>query len=210
MRVTADPLDGVTLQRSAADGRLHATYPPGGAAPAARLFATCDAAGVATAFDARDGDVLRGRTAVAAGAPHVLGAIVRNRAADPFASRYGVEVGLDLDPRVVEWRLEVAALGRPLCNDATAVAIGAVEEHDLEGAWEASVAVNEALGPWLEARGLDLAEVALRFARGEDGAWVVLGPFTPASLTLWDLDADADVTPVPPDVAAVRILGDPT
>lgn len=208
MTFAAAPLDGVTLDRDAAEPRWRATYAPGDAAPAARLFAACDAAGVATAFGERDGDVLLGRAA-APEAPHVLGAVVRNRAADAFAARYGVEVGRDLDPRVVEWRLEVAALGRPLCNDATAVAIGAVDEHDLEGAWEASVAVNEALGPWLEARGLDLVELALRFARGADGAWVVLGPFAPASLTLWDLDADEDATPVPRDVAAARILEDP-
>ncbi len=206
MTAAPAPLDGVTLA-AVEGGGVRATYPPGVAAAAAAAFDACAAAGLPIALQERDGEALRGPGPL----PTLLalGAVVRNRAAGPFAARYGLPVGTDLDPRVVEWRLEDDALGRPLLNDATAVAIHAVHEHDLEGLWELTVGANEALGPWFEARDLDLIEVALRFGRREDGTVALLGPFTPATFTVWDLAADDDATPVPDDRLLARLAEGP-
>lgn len=113
--------------------------------------------------------------------------IVRNRAAGSFASRYGVDEGLDLDPVVIEWCLKSDPLGDPPMNDATAVALGFATEDDLAELFEGAIAVNEALRPYFAERGLDLVDFKLEFGRDADGRLLLADEISPDTCRLWDL-----------------------
>lgn len=113
--------------------------------------------------------------------------IVRNRAAGSFAQRYGVEEGRALDPVVIEWCLKSDELGDPPMNDATAVALGVASEEDLAELFDGAVAVNEALRPFLEARGLDLVDFKLEFGRDVDGRLLLADEISPDTCRLWDV-----------------------
>ncbi len=112
--------------------------------------------------------------------------IVRNRAAGSFARRYGVEDGLDLNPIVVEWCLKSDELGDPPMNDATAVALGFATEEQLHGLFEGAAAVNDALIPYLEERGLDLIDFKLEFGEAPDGTLLLGDEISPDTCRFWD------------------------
>ena len=115
--------------------------------------------------------------------------IVRNRAAGSFAKRYGVDEGGALDPVVIEWCLKSDELGDPPMNDATAVALGFATEDDLAELFEGAVAVNEALRPYFEDRGLDLVDFKLEFGRDADGRLLLADEISPDTCRLWDLES---------------------
>jgi phosphoribosylaminoimidazole-succinocarboxamide synthase len=115
--------------------------------------------------------------------------IVRNRAAGSFASRYGVEEGRDLDPVVIEWCLKSDELGDPPMNDATAVALEFASEDDLAELFEGAIAVNEALRPFFEERGLDLIDFKLEFGRDVEGRLILADEISPDTCRLWDLES---------------------
>lgn len=112
--------------------------------------------------------------------------IVRNRASGSFAKRYGVEDGLELDPTVIEWCYKSDALGDPPMNDATAVALGFATEEQLHDLFEGAAAVNDALLPFLEARGLDLVDFKLEFGTLPDGMVVLADEISPDTCRFWD------------------------
>lgn len=112
--------------------------------------------------------------------------IVRNRAAGSFAKRYGVEEGLELDPIVVEWCYKSDELGDPPMNDATAVALGFATEDDLAELFELAVSVNEKLGPYFLARGLELVDFKLEFGRTAEGTLLLADEISPDTCRLWD------------------------
>lgn len=113
--------------------------------------------------------------------------IVRNRAAGSFSRRYGVDEGGELDPIVIEWCLKSDELGDPPMNDATAVALGFASEDDLTELFEGAVAVNEALRPFFEERGLDLIDFKLEFGRDAEGRLLLADEISPDTCRLWDL-----------------------
>lgn len=115
--------------------------------------------------------------------------IVRNRAAGSFAARYGVEEGPELDPIVIEWCLKSDELGDPPMNDATAVALGFATEDELEALFEGAIAVNEALRPFFEERGLDLVDFKLEFGTDADGRLLLADEISPDTCRLWDLES---------------------
>ena len=115
--------------------------------------------------------------------------IVRNRAAGSFAKRYGVDEGGELDPIVIEWCLKSDELGDPPMNDATAVALGFASQDDLVELFEGAVAVNEALRPYFEDRGLDLVDFKLEFGRDADGRLLLADEISPDTCRLWDLES---------------------
>ncbi len=114
--------------------------------------------------------------------------IVRNRAAGSFARRYGVDEGLDLDPIVIEWCLKSDELGDPPMNDATAVALGFASEDELHLLFEGAVAINDALRPFFEARGLELVDFKLEFGSDAHGRIVLADEISPDTCRLWDVD----------------------
>ncbi len=114
--------------------------------------------------------------------------IVRNRSAGSFATRYGVEEGFELDPRVIEWCYKSDDLGDPPMNDATAVALGFASPDDLEALWEGAIAVNDVLGPFFASLDLDLIDFKLEFGRLPDGSIVLADEISPDTCRLWDVE----------------------
>ena len=113
--------------------------------------------------------------------------IVRNRAAGSFASRYGVEEGLELDPTVIEWCYKSDELGDPPMNDATAVALGFATEEDLAQLFEMSILINEGLSEFFADRNLELVDFKLEFGRTSDGELVLADEISPDTCRLWDM-----------------------
>jgi phosphoribosylaminoimidazole-succinocarboxamide synthase len=112
--------------------------------------------------------------------------IVRNRAAGSFASRYGVDEGLQLDPTVVEWCYKSDLLADPPMNDATAVALGFARAEDLAVMFELSAAVNDLLSAFFAQRDLELVDFKLEFGRRRNGEIVLADEISPDTCRLWD------------------------
>jgi phosphoribosylaminoimidazole-succinocarboxamide synthase len=113
--------------------------------------------------------------------------IVRNRAAGTFASRYGVEEGIDLDPTVIEWCYKADALGDPPLNDATAVALGIATPEQLEVLFELATLVNEYLLARFANAGLDLVDFKLEFGVDASGEIRLADEISPDTCRLWDV-----------------------
>lgn len=113
--------------------------------------------------------------------------VVRNRAAGSFATRYGVDEGLELEPVVVEWCLKDDALGDPPMNDATAVAIGAADEETLHALFDGAADVNDALISFFAERDLDLIDFKLEFGIDANGALLLADEVSPDTCRLWDV-----------------------
>ena len=116
--------------------------------------------------------------------------IVRNRAAGTFASRYGVEEGLPLDPTVIEFCLKSDALGDPPMNAATAVALGLAGEAELELLFELAAEVNEYLLARFAVAGLDLVDFKLEFGVDDDDQLLLADEISPDTCRLWDLETE--------------------
>ncbi len=149
-----------------------------------RLFRVLEAAGVPTHFVERSSatEQLVRRVEIVP-----LEVIVRNRAAGSFAKRYGVEEGVELEPIVIEWCYKNDELGDPPINDASAVALGLASEDELGAMFELAVAVNDTLGPYFAALGLELVDFKLEFGRDADGGIVLADEISPDTCRLWDL-----------------------
>lgn len=114
--------------------------------------------------------------------------IVRNRTAGTFAKRYGVEEGLPLDPKVIEFCLKSDELGDPPMNAATAVALGHASEDELETLFDLAVSVNEFLTARFAVAGLDLIDFKLEFGVDADGEIVLADEISPDTCRLWDAE----------------------
>ncbi len=114
--------------------------------------------------------------------------IVRNRAAGTFASRYGVEEGLALDPTVIEFCLKSDALGDPPMNAATAVALGHASEDELEMLFDLAAGVNDYLLARFGVAGLELVDFKLEFGVTGDGELVLADEISPDTCRLWDAE----------------------
>ncbi|MDF1523718.1 MAG: phosphoribosylaminoimidazolesuccinocarboxamide synthase [Trueperaceae bacterium] len=112
--------------------------------------------------------------------------IVRNRTAGTFAKRYGVEEGLPLDPKVIEFCLKSDALGDPPMNAATAVALGHATEEELEELFDLAATVNDYLTARFAVAGLDLIDFKLEFGVDRDGRIVLADEISPDTCRLWD------------------------
>jgi phosphoribosylaminoimidazole-succinocarboxamide synthase len=71
-------------------------------------------------------------------------------------------------------------------NDATAVALGFASEEQLAGLFATSAAVNDALLPFFEARGLELVDFKLEFGEDADGRLLLADEISPDTCRLWD------------------------
>ncbi len=113
--------------------------------------------------------------------------IVRNRAAGTFATRYGVEEGIELDPTVIEWCYKADALGDPPMNSATAVALGLADEAQLEAMFDYAADVNDFLGARFAVAGLELVDFKLEFGIDAAGELRLADEISPDTCRLWDL-----------------------
>lgn len=116
--------------------------------------------------------------------------IVRNVAAGSFAKRLGLEEGTPLTRPVVEYCLKSDALGDPLINTDTAVALGWASEDDLKRIRELALKVRDFLTPYFAARGIRLIDFKLEFGRTHDGQVVLADEISPDTCRFWDAETN--------------------
>ncbi|GAA5533709.1 phosphoribosylaminoimidazolesuccinocarboxamide synthase [Deinococcus aluminii] len=116
--------------------------------------------------------------------------IVRNVAAGSFAKRLGLEEGTPLARPVVEYCYKSDALGDPLINTDTAVALGWASEADLRRIRELALKVRDFLVPYFGARGIRLVDFKLEFGRTPDGTIVLADEISPDTCRFWDAETN--------------------
>ena len=117
--------------------------------------------------------------------------IVRNVAAGSFAKKLGLEEGTPLSRPVVEYCYKSDALGDPLVNTDTAVALGWASEGDLARIRELALQVRDFLTPFFEQRGIRLIDFKLEFGKlpglnGQGGQIVLADEISPDTCRFWD------------------------
>lgn len=112
--------------------------------------------------------------------------IVRNIAAGSFSKRLGVEEGTPLQRPVVEYCYKSDALGDPLINTDTALALGWAEEKDLSRIRELALKVRDFLTPYFAQRGVNLIDFKLEFGKLADGTMVLADEISPDTCRFWD------------------------
>lgn len=112
--------------------------------------------------------------------------IVRNTAAGSFSKRLGVEEGTPLQRPVVEYCYKSDALGDPLINTDTALALGWAEEKDLSRIRELALKVRDFLTPYFAQRGVNLIDFKLEFGKLADGTMVLADEISPDTCRFWD------------------------
>ncbi|WP_034386492.1 phosphoribosylaminoimidazolesuccinocarboxamide synthase [Deinococcus sp. YIM 77859] len=113
--------------------------------------------------------------------------IVRNVAAGSFAKRLGLEEGTPLARPVVEYCLKSDALGDPLINTDTAVALGWASPEDLARLRELALRTRDVLTPYFAERGIRLIDFKLEFGRTHDGTIVLADEISPDTCRFWDM-----------------------
>ncbi|MEF2277041.1 phosphoribosylaminoimidazolesuccinocarboxamide synthase [Deinococcus sp. YIM 134068] len=188
---TADPHEYVVEYKddaTAFNGVKRAQIPGKGAvnnAITAHLFPQLEAAGIPTHFIERVSDTEQRVRAVTIVPVEV---IVRNVAAGSFSKRLGVEEGTPLARPVVEYCYKSDALGDPLINTDTAIALGWASEEDLTRIRELALRVREFLTPYFFRRGIRLIDFKLEFGKAPGGQVVLADEISPDTCRFWDAE----------------------
>ncbi|WP_216324957.1 phosphoribosylaminoimidazolesuccinocarboxamide synthase [Deinococcus aestuarii] len=149
----------------------------------AHLFPQLEAAGIPTHFIERVSDTEQRVRAVTIVPVEV---IVRNVAAGSFSKRLGVEEGTPLARPVVEYCYKSDALGDPLINTDTAIALGWASEEDLGRIRELALRVRDFLTPYFASRGIRLIDFKLEFGKTPGGRVVLADEISPDTCRFWD------------------------
>ncbi|RTR26236.1 phosphoribosylaminoimidazolesuccinocarboxamide synthase [Deinococcus radiophilus] len=151
----------------------------------AHLYPLLEEAGIPTHFLERLSDTEQRVKAVTIIPVEV---IVRNVAAGSFSKRLGVEEGEALSRPVVEYCYKSDALGDPLINSDTAVALGWASEDDLTRIRELALKVRDFLVPYFEKRGVTLVDFKLEFGKLPSGEIVLADEISPDTCRFWDAE----------------------
>ncbi|GGK37697.1 phosphoribosylaminoimidazole-succinocarboxamide synthase [Deinococcus malanensis] len=149
----------------------------------AHLYPLLEAAGIPTHFLEKLSDREQRVRAVTIVPVEI---IVRNVAAGSFSKRLGIEEGTPLPRPVVEYCYKSDALGDPVINTDTAVALGWASEADLKRIRELSLKVRDFLVPYFEARGVRLVDFKLEFGKLPSGEIVLADEISPDTCRFWD------------------------
>lgn len=114
--------------------------------------------------------------------------IVRNTAAGSFSKRLGIEEGTPLSRPVVEYCYKSDALGDPLINTDTAIALGWATAEDLTRIRELALQVRDFLVPYFAARGVNLIDFKLEFGKLPGGEIVLADEISPDTCRFWDAE----------------------
>lgn len=150
----------------------------------AHLFPILEEAGIPTHFIAKLSDTEQRVKAVTIIPVEV---IVRNVAAGSFSKRLGIEEGTSLSRPVVEYCYKSDALGDPLINTDTALALGWATEEDLSRIRELALKIRDVLVPFFERRGVQLVDFKLEFGRLPSGEIVLADEISPDTARFWDI-----------------------
>lgn len=115
-----------------------------------------------------------------------LEVIVRNISAGSFAKHYGVEEGIVFDKPTIEFSYKNDALGDPLIASSHAIALGLVNEKELETITDYSFKVNDILKNFWAKRGVTLVDFKIEFGRTGDGTIILADEISPDTSRLWD------------------------
>ncbi|WP_034335011.1 phosphoribosylaminoimidazolesuccinocarboxamide synthase [Deinococcus misasensis] len=112
--------------------------------------------------------------------------VVRNVAAGSFSKRLGVDEGTPLSQPVVEYCYKSDALGDPLINTDTAVALGWASLDDLSTIKDYALKVNLFLKEFFLKRGIKLVDFKLEFGKLSSGEIVLADEISPDTCRFWD------------------------
>lgn len=112
--------------------------------------------------------------------------VTRNVSAGHFATRFGVEEGIDFETPVEETYYKSDALDDPFINESQSLALKVVAKDELDTMWGISRRVNELLKELFDRMGLILVDFKLEFGRLADGHIVLADEFSPDNCRLWD------------------------
>ena len=115
-----------------------------------------------------------------------LEVIIRNVSAGSFAKRYGVEEGIRFDRPTIEFSYKNDALGDPLINTDSALALGLATRADLDQIRRYALEVNRELSAFWKSCGVTLVDFKLEFGRLPDGSIVLADEISPDTCRLWD------------------------
>jgi phosphoribosylaminoimidazole-succinocarboxamide synthase len=171
---------------TAGDGAKRAQLPGKGAlnaAISAALFRVVEDAGVPTHFVRSDGEdaIIVKRLKMLP-----VEVVVRNLAAGSLVRRLGLGNGAPLRRPIIEHNLKNDALHDPWINATHVEALGIATAAELAEADDLAMHVDQALEPYLAARGLILVDFKLEFGRGSDGVLRLGDEISPDTCRLWD------------------------
>lgn len=149
----------------------------------AHLFPQLEAAGIPTHFIEQLSDREQRVKAVTIIPVEV---IVRNLAAGSFSKRLGVEEGTPLARPVVEYCYKSDALGDPMINTDTAIALGWASADDLARIRDLALKVRDFLTPYFAARDTTLVDFKLEFGKTTDGQVILADEISPDTSRFWD------------------------
>ena len=115
-----------------------------------------------------------------------LEVIVRNLSAGSFSKRYGVEEGIRFAEPTVEFSYKNDALGDPLINTDSALALGLATRMELDLIRRYALEVNRELSAFWKDCGVTLVDFKLEFGRLPDGSIVLADEISPDTCRLWD------------------------
>ncbi len=118
-----------------------------------------------------------------------LEVIMRNISAGSFAKRYGVEEGIVFDKPTFELSYKNDDLGDPLMCESHAIALGLVEEPQLEEIKKYAAAVNDTLKEFFLDKGLKLVDFKIEFGL-YDGKIILADEISPDTCRLWDVNTN--------------------
>ncbi len=111
--------------------------------------------------------------------------VVRNIATGSLCRRLPFIDGTELEPPLVELFYKDDSLGDPLINDDHALLMGLASREELAEMKRLSLAINDALRPYLMDAGIVLVDFKLEFGRYQGGL-VLADEISPDTCRFWD------------------------
>jgi phosphoribosylaminoimidazole-succinocarboxamide synthase len=112
--------------------------------------------------------------------------VVRNVAAGSLAKRLGWEEGKPLMQPVVEFYYKDDELGDPLINRSHVAVLDLATAQEMDRLESIALEVNDALSPYLLAKGILLVDFKLEFGKTTAGEIILADEISPDTCRLWD------------------------
>lgn len=102
-----------------------------------------------------------------------------------------MEEGTKLASTVLEYCYKDDALGDPMVNEYHIAAIGAATPEELQAIAGYSWKINQELGEYLKAVGIELIDFKLEFGRDSNGKVILADEISPDTCRFWDVKTHA-------------------
>lgn len=123
-----------------------------------------------------------------------LEVVVRNIAAGQLAKRFNLQVGTVLPRPIIEFYFKDDSVGDPFISESHILALGIVEDYELDEIKEKAFRVNDVLRGLFYGIGVRLLDFKLEFGKfedeNEDEQIVVADEISPDTCRLWDLETN--------------------